>query len=70
MDLGAAAVEKEAFSASLSQIEGFCRFPDPFSEPCVSHACIPGNRENATVPQPIGVARRDAAILFSMLDGA
>ena len=45
MDLGAAAVEKEAFSASLSQIEGFCRFPDPFSEPCVSHACIPGKQD-------------------------
>ena len=67
MDLGAAAVEKEAFSASLSQIEGFCRFPDPFSEPCVSHACIPGNQENATVSQPIVLALADTAILFSLL---
>jgi hypothetical protein len=57
----------EGFSDDLPKIGGFCRFPDPFSEPCVFHACIPGNQENATVSQPMGLVPADMAILFSLL---
>ena len=35
-----------------------------------SRTRIPGNKENATVPQPIGVARADTAISFSSLGEA
>src|ERR1700682_5079574 len=58
-------VERDGFSDNLPKAEGFCGFPDPYSRSCVSHPCIPGNQENVTVPQPIGVARADTTILFS-----
>jgi hypothetical protein len=37
-------------SPTTSQSPGFLRFSDPLSKSCASRTCIPGNKENATVP--------------------
>jgi len=63
MDLGVLAAEREGFSDNLPKGEVFCGFPDPFSGSCVSHACIPGNQENATVSSTYR-RRADTAISF------
>jgi hypothetical protein len=70
MDLAVVAEEMEGFSDNLPKIEGFCRFPDPFLARVYRQACIPGNQENATVSQPMGLARADTAITFSSLGEA
>jgi hypothetical protein len=65
-----APAESEGCSDSLPEGGVLCGFPDPSSGSCVSRSCIPGNRENATVAQLIGLAQGDAAIRFSMLGEA
>ena len=44
--------EWEGFSANVPKTQVLCGFPDPLSQSCVSHLCIPRNQENATVLQP------------------
>jgi hypothetical protein len=69
MDLGVAA-EWEGFSDNLPKAQDFWGFSDPLSKSCASRTCILGNQENATIPQPMCLARADTAIFFSSLGEA